>query len=92
MSIDHAITLDGSLNWRLICAHAPGEFYSADEDGTKVSDDCWVRSHFENLHPSEIISEDADWGEVTTLPIPVAVEGTGWDGVMLVPVNERRAT
>ncbi len=38
MTVDHAITLDSGLNWRLICAHGPDKFYSADEDG-------WLEGH-----------------------------------------------
>lgn len=87
--IDHALTLDASLRWALVCVHAPGDCPSLNEDGTKDSDECWVRSHWENLDPTEIISEASVWPPITTLPIPVDVEGTGWDGVLLVPHQVR---
>jgi hypothetical protein len=86
----HVLVLKGHplRDWTLECVHEPGDFFTADEDGTKTSDECWVQSWWEALSLDEMLVED-DWPDEPVARIPVQVEGDGWsDGCCLRPAPQ----
>lgn len=91
MSADHSLHLDGDprWNWRLSCDHEPGGRWASYEnqgDAEPVSEECWLRSWWDELG-LEMLKDAPDvWDGVTSVPIPLDHEGDGWsDGPLLVP-------
>lgn len=90
---DHYLDFDGDprYGWSLRCAHARGAdgwWTAAEQDGSKVSDDCWLMSWWDEMGMEMVTdSGQVEWPGV--VPIPMDVEGDGWDdGPLLIPTPE----
>lgn len=91
MSAAHHLHLNGDprFDWRLTCDHEPGGHwatYDDPNDPEPASNECWLRSWWDELDMEMLKDAINVWNGVTTVPIPLDVEGDGWGvGPLLVP-------
>lgn len=72
---DHHLRQSGNpTEWDFTCDHEPGgRWFSTDEDGSPLSDDCWLMSWWEE-EGTELISEDLSirWPAGPVIPVDIA--------------------
>lgn len=92
---DHQLRLTGHpvYDWELECTHdsgAPG-WRTCDEAGEYVSDECWLRSWWDELGMEMVTDDDrhGPWPTPTGPSIPVAVLDGTQDEPLLVPAPRR---